>query len=350
MTDTLSTIGGGTQIVVNTGTIYVKLTDINQRVKSQQDLMGDVREKILPNYPKEYRTAVQPVAAFSGGGFRNANIQFLISGPDLKKLEEYSNKILEKMKTIPDAVDVDSTLISGKPELQLQVDRDTAADLGVRVGDVSQALNTLVAGEDATTFNQGTDQFDVTVRAINPFRESTEGLKRLIVPSSKIGWVTLDRVVKATQATGPSSVDRTNRQRQVTLLANTRPGGSATNITSAIDQYVKQLNLPSDYKTGYVGQSKEMGKAGFYFLLAFMLSFIFMYIVLAAQFESFIHPITILLDAAAGDTVRHRSPAGDRGQTVNIFSGLGLLLLFGIVKKNAILQIDHTNGLRVARD
>jgi HAE1 family hydrophobic/amphiphilic exporter-1 len=249
------------------------------------------------------------------------------------------------MKTIPDAVDVDSTLISGKPEVQLRVDRDTAADLGVRVGDVSQALNTLIAGQEATTFNQGTDQYEVRVRAINPFRTSVEGLKRVIVPSAKLGWVTLDRVVKIESGTGPSSVDRVNRQRQVTLLANTKPGGSAASITAAIDAYVKTLSLPVEYKTGYVGQSKEMGKAGFYFLLAFMLSFIFMYIVLAAQFESFIHPVTILL------TLPLSIPFGIfslliTGQTVNIFSGLGLLLLFGVVKKNAILQIDHTNNLR----
>src|SRR4029434_995207 len=138
---------------------------------------------------------------------------------------------------------------------------------------------------------------------------------------------------------------RVNRQRQVTVLANTKPGGSAANITSAIDQYVKQLNLSAEYRTGYVGQSKEMGKAAFYFLLAFMLSFIFMYIVLAAQFESFIHPVTILL------TLPLSIPFGILSllvadQTVNIFSGLGLLLLFGVVKKNAILQIDHTNNLR----
>ncbi len=345
VTDTLSTVGGGQQIVVNSGSIYVKLTDIADRKMSQEDLMSEVREKILPDFPKDYRTSVQPVAAFSGGGFRNANVQFLIAGPDLSKLEEYSSKVLEKLKTIPDAVDVDSTLISGKPEVQLKVDRDTAADLGVRVGDISQALNTLVAGLDATTFNQGTDQYNVTIRAINPFRTSVDGLNRLIVPSAKLGWVTLDRVVKVSSGTGPSSVDRTNRQRQVTILANTKPGGSAANITSAIDAYVKSLNLPSEYKTGYVGQSKEMGKAGFYFLLAFMLSFIFMYIVLAAQFESFIHPVTILL------TLPLSIPFGIvsllvTGQTVNIFSGLGLLLLFGVVKKNAILQIDHTNGLR----
>jgi len=344
VTNTLVTIGGGQQQVVNSGSIYVKLSDIKDRAKSQEQLMSDTRE-VLKKFPPELRTGVQQVQAFSGGGFRNANVQFLISGPDLKKLEEYSTKIIEKMKTIPDAVDVDSTLISGKPEVQLEIDRDTAADLGVRIGDVSQALNTLVAGQEATTFNQGNDQYEVRVRAINNFRTDVEGLKRMIVPSSKVGWVTLDRLVKVKEGTGPSSVDRVNRQRQVTLLANTIPGGSATNITAAIDQYVKELKLPADYKTGYVGQSKEMGKAGFYFLLAFALSFIFMYIVLAAQFESFIHPITILL------TLPLSIPFGIlslliAGQTVNIFSGLGLLLLFGVVKKNAILQIDHTNQLR----
>ncbi len=344
VTDTLATVGGGQQQVVNSGTIYVKLTDVHARAKSQEAMMADARE-LLKQFPPELRTSVQQVQAFSGGGFRNANVQFLIAGPDIKKLEEYSNKILEKMKTIPDAVDIDSTLISGKPELRLEVDRDTAADLGVRVGDVSQALNTLVAGQEATTFNAGTDQYEVRVRSVNPFRTSIEGLNRLIVPSTKVGWVTLDRVVRSSPGTGPSSIDRTNRQRQVTLLANTKPGGSAANITSAINNYVKELNLPVGYTTGYVGQSKEMGKAGFYFLLAFALSFVFMYIVLAAQFESFIHPVTILL------TLPLSIPFGIlslliAGQTVNIFSGLGLLLLFGVVKKNAILQIDHTNTLR----
>ncbi|MFN2392579.1 MAG: efflux RND transporter permease subunit [Pyrinomonadaceae bacterium] len=344
VTDTLITIGGGQAQVVNNGTIYVKLSDIGERDKSQEQMMSDARE-LLKNFPPEFRTGVQQVQAFSGGGFRNANVQFLISGPDLKKLEEYSAKLLEKMKTIPDAVDVDSTLISGKPEVQLEVDRDTAADLGVRIGDVSQALNTLVAGQEATTFNEGTDQYEVRVRAINNFRTDVEGLRRLVVPSSKLGVVSLDRLVKVKEGTGPSSVDRVNRQRQVTLLANTRPGGSATSITAAIDQFVKELNLPAGYTTGYVGQSKELGKSMFYFALAISLSFIFMYIVLAAQFESFIHPVTILL------TLPLSIPFGIvsllvMGQTVNIFSGLGLLLLFGVVKKNAILQIDHTNTLR----
>ena len=343
VTDSLVTVGGGQAQVVNNGTIYVKLTDIGDRDKHQEEMMSDART-ILAEFP-DLRTGVQQVQAFSGGGFRNANVQFIVSGPDLKQLEAFSEKILEKMKTIPDAVDVDSTLISGKPEVRLEIDRATAADLGVRVGDISQALNTLVAGQEATTYNEGSEQYEVHVRAINTFRSDVEGLNRMIVPSTKVGWVTLDRLVKVSSGTGPSSIDRVNRQRQVTLLANTKPGGSAANITSAIDSFVKDLQLPQGYTSGYVGQSKEMGKAAFYFLLAFMLSFVFMYIVLAAQFESFIHPVTILL------TLPLSIPFGIlslllTGQTVNIFSGLGLLLLFGVVKKNAILQIDHTNNLR----
>lgn len=344
VTNTLVTVGGGQLQVVNAGTIYVKLTDIHERSKTQEQLMQATRE-LLAGFPGDLRTAVQQVAAFSGGGFRNANVQFFIGGPDLKTLEAASQKVVEKLKKVPDAVDVDSTLISGKPEVRLEIDRARAADLGVRIGDISQALNILVAGQQATTFNEGTQQYEVRVRAINDFRSSVEGLKRLIVPSSKIGWTTLDNVVKVSEGTGPSAIDRVNRQRQVTILANTRPGGSAASIQTEINKIVDELNLPAEYKTGYVGQSKEMGKAGFYFLLAFLLSFVFMYIVLAAQFESFIHPITILL------TLPISVPFGIvsiliAGQTVNIFSGLGLLLLFGVVKKNAILVIDHTNQLR----
>ena len=347
VTHTLITVGGGQSQVVNAGSIYVKLSDIADRSKSQEQMMVDARNLLQkPEFhPEQLRTAVQQVAAFSGGGFRNANVQFLVGGPDLKKLEEISAKIVERLKQVPDAVDVDSTLISGKPEVQLVVDRVRAADLGVRVGDISQALNILVAGQEATTFNAGTEQYEVRVRAINTYRSDLEGLNKMVVPSTKLGTVTLDQVVKTKDGTGPSAIDRVNRQRQVTILANTKPGGSATNIQAALTKIVSELNLPEGYKTGYVGQSKELGKAGFYFLLAVVLSFIFMYIVLAAQFESFIHPITILL------TLPLSIPFGIlsiliAGQTVNIFSGLGLLLLFGVVKKNAILQIDHTNQLR----
>jgi hydrophobic/amphiphilic exporter-1 (mainly G- bacteria), HAE1 family len=342
--DTLTTLGGDAQKIVNNASIYVKMSDINQRTRSQEELMVASRE-ILTQFPKELRTSVQPVQAFSGGGFRNANVQFFIGGSDLKELEKYSTILLEKLKQVPDAVDVDSTLIGGKPELRLTVDRERAADLGVSVGAISQSLNTLVAGQEVSTFTSGSDQYPVRVRAIGESRSSQEALKRLIVPSTKVGWTTLDNVVKVEQGTGPATVDRVNRNRQVTLLANSRPGGSQQNIIDALNAAVLELNLPSTVARGYVGQSKELQKSAFYFLLAFVLSFIFMYIILAAQFESFIHPITILLTLPLSVPFAILSLL-IMGQTVNIFSGLGILLLFGVVKKNAILQIDHTNNLR----
>ena len=343
VTHTLITAGGGQASAVNAGTIYVKLTDLSERDKSQQELMVEARE-LLAKYPT-LRTSVQQVQAFTGGGFRNANVQFVIGGPDLKQLEEYSKTLVEAVKKSPDAVDVDTTLISGKPELQLDINRKKAADLGVKVGDISQALNILVAGQQATTFNEGTDQYEVHVRARSDYRSDLDGLKRLVVPSSKLGAVTLDNVVDVKQGTGPAVIERINRQRQVTILANTRPGGSAATIQDDLNKAVASLNLPAGYRSSYVGQSKEMGKAGFYFLIAISLSFVFMYIVLAAQFESFIHPVTILL------TLPIAVPFGIlsiliAGQTLNIFSGLGFLLLFGVVKKNAILVIDHTTQLR----
>ena len=349
VTDTLTTIGGGQQELVNVSSVYVKLVPIEERKISQQDLMVRARTEILGKYLKQYpgqlRTSIQQVSAISGGGFRNADIQYVIGGPDLEQLTKYSDALLAKLKTIPDVVDADSTLITGKPELRVIIDRARAADLGVRVGDIAQALNTLVAGTKVSTFNAGTDQYNVRVRAIGEYRASAEGLKRMIVASTKVGWVSLDNLVKTEEATGPSAIDRLNRQRQVTLLGNVRPGGSQAAVIQKLNEFVKEINIDPSYKTGLAGRSKELGRAGYYFMLAFLLSFIFMYMVLAAQFESFVHPITILL------TLPLAIPFGIlsllmTGQTVNIFSGLGLLLLFGVVKKNAILQIDHTNQLR----
>jgi len=295
--------------------------------------------KYLKEFPDQLRTSVNPVAAISGGGQRNADINFVVSGPDLDKLTKYADDLLKKLKTIPDVVDVDSTLITGKPELRVVIDRARAADLGVRVGDIAQSL------KKVSTFNAGTDQYNVRVRAMGEFRASAEGLQRMLVASQKLGWVSLDNLVRIEPGTGPSSIDRYNRQRQVMLVANTKPGGSQTAVIAKLTEFAKAENMDSSYRTFLAGRTRELARTGQYFLLAIILSFVFMYMVLAAQFESFIHPVTILL------TLPLAIPFGIvsllvTGQTVNIFSGLGLLLLFGVVKKNAILQIDHTNGLR----
>ena len=344
VTDTLVTVGGGGQGAVNSGGIYIRLKPIEEREISQQDLMTKTRE-LLTNYPKELKTSVQPSNAVGGGGGRNADIQYVISGPNIEKLGEYASQLAEKAKTIPDATDIDTSLVIGKPEVQVKIDRARANDLGVSVNSIAQALNIMVAGQDISTFSQGDDQYDVIVRAERQFRTGKAGLKDMVVPSSKADLITLDKVVTLEEGKGPSSIERLNRQRQVTVYANIKPGGGSTNITTAMEQYVSELNLDPGYSAGAAGTSEELAKSAYYFLVAIALAFIFMYIILAAQFESFIHPVTILL------TLPIAVPFGILsliifGQSLNIFSALGILLLFGIVKKNAILQIDHTRGLR----
>ncbi|MFL6231420.1 MAG: efflux RND transporter permease subunit, partial [Pyrinomonadaceae bacterium] len=263
VTDTLVTIGGGQQQVVNSANVYVRLLPIEQRTLTQTDLMVKAREMLQPYQKENLRTNVAQVQAISGGGQANSDVQYIIGGPDLQKLTEYSQKLLEKMKTIPDIVDADSSLVSGKPELRVEIDRARAADLGVKVGDIAQSLNTLVAGQKVSTFNEGTDQYDVRLRAVGEARASKENLSRLFATSSKLGWVSLDNLVKIEEGTGPSAIDRRNRQRQVTLTANVKPGGSQSDVVAQMNKFADEMNLKAQgYETGLVGRSKELGRAG----------------------------------------------------------------------------------------
>jgi HAE1 family hydrophobic/amphiphilic exporter-1 len=329
----------------NSSTIYVKLAPRDARKDTQDQLIAKARE-ILTHYPKDLRTSVGQAANGPGGG--QADVQFTLTGPDLDKLNTYSQALLVKLKQVPKVADADSSLVYGKPELRVEIDRQRAADLGVRVNDIAQALNTMVAGQVVSSFPSNGEEYDVRLRADMQYRTSAEGLRQLTVFSTNTrGWVPLDQVVRIKSGDAPSSIGRLNRQREVTLSANVLPGGSQQKVISSLNQFAEELHMEPGYRAELLGTSKELGRAGYYFMLAIALTFIFMYIVLAAQFESFLHPFTILL------TLPLAVPFGILsllmfGQSVNIMSGLGLLLLFGIVKKNAILQIDHTNSLRAA--
>lgn len=346
VTDTLTSVGGA-QGAVNSATIYVRLVPIRQRRRSQAELMIRARS-LLDRYPANLRKSVQEAAAgAAGGSFRQADIQYFVAGPDLEVLTRLSDELVRRVRTLPDVVDVDSTLEAGRPEFRLEINRRNADDLRVRVSDIAQAVNLLIAGEEVSTFDVKDEQYDVRMRAAPEFRRSRKGLERVVVRSETGEPVTLDRVVDIVPGTGPTTIERLNRERQFTLLANVLPGGSQAAVIAEIERIVREIGLPPGYSSGVTGRSRELGRAGYYFGLAFLLSFVFMYMVLAAQFESFLHPVTILL------TLPLAVPFGILslllfGQTVNVYSGLGLLLLFGIVKKNAILQIDHTNGLRAA--
>jgi hydrophobic/amphiphilic exporter-1 (mainly G- bacteria), HAE1 family len=338
---TLTTVGSGTERQQNAANIYVKLKDFGPERRISQEAYIVKARNILKNYPDNLRTRVG-----AGNWSGNSDIQYTLSGPSLEKLGEYSQALLAKVKTIPNVVDADTSLIYGKPELRVEIDRQRAADLGVRVSDIAQALNTLLAGQVVSTFPSAGELYDVRLRADIQYRNKREALNQLTVASSKAGPVSLDQVVRIKEGEAPSSINRLNRQRQVTISANLLPGGSQGDVTNEIARISdSEIKLDPGYSAGAAGQTRELQRTAVYFLTAVALTGIFMYIVLAAQFESFLHPFTILL------TLPLSIPFGILslwmfGQTVNVFSGLGLLLLFGIVKKNAILQIDHTNGLR----
>ena len=343
---TVVTIGNNQQKTRNALEIYVKMKDVGQRSNwSQQDAMQYVRDKVLPRYGS-LRTSVGAVAAISGAG-PNSTVSYTVSGPDLKVLADVSTRAVKEMRSIPDLVDADSNLVVGQPELGVRIERQKAADLGVTVSDIANALRLVVGGAKVSDFSEGGEQYEVHVRSELPFRQDEQRIGEITVPSTVApgGTVPLRDVVTFTHGTGPSQIVRLNRQRQVTLSSNVKTGGSAAKVQSAVADVVKKMNLPPTYTTGVTGNSREQAKAGVAFLQAFMLGLIFMYLILAAQFESWVHPITILIALPLTLPFALISILVF-GISLNIFSILGILVLFGVVKKNGILQVDHTNQLR----
>jgi HAE1 family hydrophobic/amphiphilic exporter-1 len=341
--------GGGGGGAPNTGSVQVRLLPVKERKFSQTELIQQTRDMVRKRkYPKEYvinASGGSSIGASLGGGRGGSSIGFFINGPDIEKLAEYSSKLVERIKQDQNFRDADSSLQLSSPEVRIIIDRQRAADLGVEAGDVAQALNALAAGQRVTTFSEGSDQYDVVVRAAEEFRRTRESLKDFTVASSLGGTVELEKLVRLEEGESPASIDRLNRQRAVTVSASLAPNGSESAALVAIQRYARELNMGPGYQTGVTGQSKELQRANQSFMVAFLLSFVFMYLILAAQFESFLHPVTILLTLPLAVPFALLSTL-IAGQRLNIFSALGILLLFGIVKKNAILQISHTQDLR----
>ncbi|MBI1745319.1 MAG: efflux RND transporter permease subunit [Acidobacteria bacterium] len=243
---------------------------------------------------------------------------------------------------------MDTSLETGKPEIRAHIYRDRASDLGVSVSTIAASLRTMIGGNDqVTTFREGEDRYDVQLRLGLADRNGADVISRLYVPSTKVGSVRLDNVVRLDEGTGPAQIDRYNRQRQVTVTANIERGQSLSQVLEALNQEVPKLNMDPGYRAGVQGRARELGRAAIGFALAFLLSFIFMYMILAAQFESFIDSVTILLSLPLSVPFAILSLFAFQ-QTLNIFSALGILMLFGVVKKNSILQIDHIKNLRAA--
>lgn len=339
--DTTGRVGKG-QGDVTEAKIYCRLVDLLTRDYKQFDVMEDAR-RMLRDYP-DLRVAVQDVSAFQATGFRQVDVDLNLVGPDLEKLQQYATKVADWMRAQGTFVDVDTSLSLRKPELRVRIDRERASDVDVSVQTIASTLNILVGGEPVGKYKDGDEQYDVWLRAEEDDRNNPDTMATLTVPSARAGLVQLSSVATLEPALGPATIDRYGRQRQIVVIANLR-GIALGDAVSQIGAYVRSLDLPPGYRHEFIGRAKMLRESNSNFLIAFVLSFLFMYMVLAAQFESLVHPITILLALPLTLPFAFLSLFFLR-TSLDIYAIFGLFMLFGIVKKNGILQIDYTNVLR----
>jgi HAE1 family hydrophobic/amphiphilic exporter-1 len=339
-----TTVGarGGFVSSVTDASIYVGLQHLTRRARSQFDIMQEARRRIR-GYP-DLRASVQQVSLVSGGGFRQTPFNLILRGPELDRLDAYSQTLVQRLSALPGFVDVDTAQAQRSPELQVIVDRQRAADLGVRMADLATTLRILIAGEKVGFYREGGDQYDVRLRIAEAYRRDARTLPDLTVPAAGGQLVRLANLAGLQPGMSPGQIDRYAQERQVTVVANLyqKPLGEAVSQALAA---VRELNMPAEYRAIPLGQAKLMQEAMLNFLIAFVLALAFIYMVLAAQFESFVHPITIMLSMFLA------LPFGLlalvlTGNTLNIYAIMGMFLLMGVVKKNAILQVDYTNVLR----
>jgi hydrophobic/amphiphilic exporter-1 (mainly G- bacteria), HAE1 family len=312
---------------------------------SQRDVLQEVRARLrkIPGV----RVSARPSSGSINLGGPNYEIDFSILGPDLESLSKIAEDLRARSAELGLA-DADTTLKLDKPEYRVHVNRERAAALGVSVEDIATALRIMVGGDDRVSrFRDASvgDDYDVQLRLAHGTRNDREAITRHYVPKRGGGLVRLDNVVDIVEGQTASRIDRLDRQRTVSIRGSIAPGYALKDRLEALEAAFKELNLPATYSTKISGRGRELERTFSEFLWAFLLSVIFMYMILASQYESLVHPFTILLSLPLSLPFALFS-LWVTNNTLNLYSALGLLVLFGVVKKNAILQIDHMNTLR----
>ena len=381
----LAQAGGGGLNRVNQGYAYVRIAPHEERTinlakfwaglkrgeplavfrgnYTQRDVIQQVRQRMRKF--RDLRITVRNIPGFNIGG-GSFEIDFVIRGPELQALAEYGEQLRERSQALGGIVDADTTLKLDRPELRVQIDRDRAADLRVETEQIATALRLMVGGDDQVSrFHDPLvdEDYDVTLRLDAPHRDRMDVISRLYVPRSSVttatgtgaqpqiglapggGMVRLDNLVRIESAQTPARIDRSDRQRENRLRAQVAPGYGQADRIDALRGAFNEMKLPPAYSSAVSGRAKEFEKTFIEFLWVFLLSVVFMYMILASQFESLIHPLTILLSLPLSVPFAMLS-LWYTGNTLNLYSALGILVLFGVVKKNAILQIDHMNNLR----
>jgi HAE1 family hydrophobic/amphiphilic exporter-1 len=362
----LATAGGGFLGGVSDGRMYVRMVPHAERTVTlerlwrgllagrpgaafqgnytQRDVMQEVRRRARQF--RDLRVSVVNLPSFRfPGAF--IDIDFVLRGPDLQRLAELGDELRLRAPSLG-LMDADTTLKLDKPELRVRIDRARAADLGVNVEDVAIALRLMVGGDqEVSKFLDPVvnDDYDVQLRLMPGDRGDPDTIGRLWVARQGGGLVRLDNLVTIDRAQSASRIDRSDRQREVRLRANVAPGHGLADRVTTLRAAVAGMNLPLGYSTDLGGRGRELERTFVELVLAFALSIVFMYMILASQFESWIHPVTILLSLPLCVPFALLALWGT-DNTLNLYSALGILVLFGVVKKNSILQIDHMNSLR----
>ncbi len=348
-----------TSIQNGSGNYSVQLIPLDERKPSQQELM-QVARRTLSKY-RNARISVSGGTDLSGastsgggrgggggGGGGSNRLSMIVQGPDIDELQKYANALLEKVKEIDGVTDADTSFEATQPELRIDIDRQRAADLGVSMDTLSSTMSTLIGGQEVSKFKDGDEQYSVRLRLDEPFRNDPSAMGNIFVPASGGRMVRVSDVAHLTIGNAPASIDRFNRMRQISVNANldTLKITLGTAVAEARTK-VGELGLKAGYQVTFGGSARTLSQAGNDFAIAIILAVAFIYMVLASQFNSFIHPLTIMTALPLS------LPAGllalmAFGMTINVYSAIGLMMLFGIVKKNSILQVDYTNTLRAA--
>jgi len=339
------TAGAGIRGRTNLLEFYVETTPKQGRGVSQGELMNRARKAISAAIPEAVEVSINEVPWVSGGGVTMNPIELIISGNDMNKITQYAATLEQRFRGDPNFADVRTTFEGGRPEVQLQLDRARATDLGVSAREVASATQILLGGVEAGTFEDTGRRYDVRVRMEEGLRQSLADLGRLPVRSDNGGLVDMDSVANISVESGPTQIDRLNRSRQVTLILNLPPGTPLGDAVTRADEIAAELPPPAGISVQKEGMARRLGDTASAIIAAFILALIALYIVLASQFDRFAQPVLIMLTAPLSFSGAFFS-MWVAGQQLSLFAQIGLLALMGIVMKNGILLVDRANQLR----
>ena len=327
---------------VNFAIAFVVLKPWEERVRSQQSIVKEFFPKLL-GIPGANVFAINPPSLNQPG--RKAPVQFVLGGPSYETLKDWSKIIINKTKEEnPKLLSIDGDYKETKPELKVDINRDRAAAMEVSIADIGRTLETMLGSRFVTTLNDRGVQYNVVLQARNKDRETPNDLENIYVRNANNNLIPLNNLITTKETAAPKELNRFDRMRSVTISASLAPGYSLGEALDYLDN-LALTSLPPEARISYAGQSREFRDSSSSLMITFGLALLVVFLVLAAQFESFVHPIIIMLSVPLAITGA-LATLYLTGITLNVYSQIGLVMLIGLVAKNAILIVEFANQLR----